>query len=92
MDKEDENILKIEFEPGYEDRLAELIFLFNSGILFPQSVEVLRQACEDDNKVIEIMQKVNAIAQENNSKIPSDYPLVDPREVFSKKEENEFKG
>jgi len=58
------------------------------------SVGILREACQDDEKVLQIMQKFdemnNKYSHQNVS--TEDQPMVDPCEVFHKRDDNEFKG
>jgi len=89
MDKNDENFLKIDFKEECEPQIAELIVLFNSGALFNDSLNILKKACDNEQHALSIFEDIAFLMNNIDNQ---DGPVVDPCEVFSKEDKNEFKG
>lgn len=89
-DDDNENFITIDFEPEYKYRLAEMIFMLNSGLLLDDMLAVLKEMCDDEDVLFDIVRRLDEISKSmvNNDSAP----VVDPCEVFNNRSDNEFKG
>jgi len=96
IDTDGDTFVKVDFMPEHESDVAELMFLFNSGLLTDTAIEALKDRCQDSESSIAIIQEtsqhIEAFIKSQTQQEDQDQPVVDPCAVFNHGEKNEFKG
>jgi hypothetical protein len=90
-----ENFVSVDFADGQELKVAELIFLLVSGQMVEETIKSLRKACESEEQAKFILQALTGYMQgyaAQQMQTRNNRPVIDPTEVFSRKDTNEFKG
>ena len=94
VDNEGDNFVACDFEEDQQERISELLFLLISGGVVDKAIQSVQEACENEKEAEKIYHDLALLIamQSQQAQQANDEPVVDPLEVFSRGDKNEFKG
>jgi len=95
-DADGDNFVAVQFADGEQLAMSQLLYLLVSGQMVEETVKSLRRACSSEEEAKRILQTLTGLMQQHiqQNVMPqrSKNPVVDPTEVFNRREQGDFKG